>query len=165
MFARVRIACFAVLAVIVFGCGSSNGDVGFDPRNAEEFEPATDPDDQRSLIDEMLRALITPPGECWDASVIVGGMQPTGIVSQWQFDADEFGNVFFRFVGFDTTSGTVFLQNIGRYNGWPTALVETWTGGPEALILLSPDELVHVSVNPGGGLSTVRYGMGRGTCL
>lgn len=53
----------------------------------------------------------------WDASVIVGGAQPTGIVSQWQFAQDNFGNIGYRFVGFDTFTGAALLQAIGRFVG------------------------------------------------
>ena len=55
-------------------------------------------------------------------------------MSQWQFAADTFGNVGYRFVGFDTFTGAVSLQGIGHFEGHPTALVETWTGGPEAFV-------------------------------
>ena len=153
--------------VALAGCGSgSDGSVDLDPRSPSSgFVQATETAEQETLIDEMLGGMILPPGECWDASVIVGGGQPTGIVSQWQFAQDNFGNVAYRFVGFDTFSGAVLLQAIGRFEGRPTALVETWTGGPEAFVLVSSSELVHISVNPGGGLSSVRYGTGRGTCL
>lgn len=157
----------AVFTAALTGCGSSaDGSVDLDPRSPSSgFVPATETAEQQALIDEMLSAMILPPGECWDASVIVGGGQPTGIVSQWQFAQDNFGNLAYRFVGFDTFSGAALLQAIGRFEGRPTALVETWTGGPEAFVLVSSNELVHVSVNPGGGLSSVRYGNGRGTCL
>jgi hypothetical protein len=156
----------AVFIAALPGCGSSSdGSVDLDPRSPSGFAPATETTEQQALIDEMLNAMILPPGECWDASVIVGGAQPTGIVSQWQFDQDSFGNLGYRFVGFDTHTGAVLLQAIGRFEGRPTALVETWTGGPEAFVLVSSSELVHVSINPGGGLSSVRYGTSRGTCL
>lgn len=153
--------------VALTGCGSgADGSVDLDPRNPSSgFVRSTETAEQQALIDEMLSAMILPQGECWDASVIVGGAQPTGIVSQWSFAQDSFGNLGYRFVGFDTFAGAVLLQAIGRFEGRPTALVETWTGGPEAFVLVSSSELVHVSVNPGGGLSSVRYGTGRGTCL
>ena len=157
--------CVVAATSIVVGCGASDQGIDFDPRNAEQFEPATDANDQQMLIDQMLDALVTGPGECWDASVVVGVAQPTGIVSQWQFGSDGFGNVVYRFAGLETVSDAVFLQAIGRFDGLPTALIETWTGGPEAFVLVRSAELVHVSVNPGGGLSTVSYGEGRGACL
>jgi hypothetical protein len=156
----------AAFITVLSACGSSSdGSVDLDPRSPSGFAPATETADQEALINEMLSAMILPSGECWDASVIVGGAQPSGIVSQWQFAQDSFGNLGYRFVGFDTFTGAVLLQTIGRFEGRPTALVETWTGGPEAFVLVSSTELVHVSVNPGGGLSSVRYGTGRGTCL
>lgn len=159
--------CLIGFITALTACGSNSDAPGeLDPRDpSSAFEQATEPAEQQALIDEMLSAMVLPFGECWDASAIVGGGQPTGIVSQWQFAQDNFGNVSYRFVGFDTFTGAVLLNAIGRFEGHPTALVETWTGGSEAFVLVSSSELVHVSVNPGGGLSSVRYGTGRGTCL
>ena len=152
-----------VLLSSLTGCGG--GDVDFDPRTNSGLILAETAEEQQALAVEMVDVMITAPGECWDASVIVGGAQPTGIVSQWQFSVDEVGNVRYRFVGFDTRFGTVLLRAIGRYDGLPTAIVETWTGDVEAFVVVSPAEIVHVSVSPGGGLSTVRYGTHRGACL
>ncbi|MCB9630716.1 MAG: hypothetical protein H6721_00975 [Sandaracinus sp.] len=155
-------SCFVALSVTLVGaCDDEEDPSTFDPRYAE-FERAPEAE-WPELIREMVSAMATAPGECWDASAIVTGDPSVGLVSQWQFTPEADG-VRYRYVGFDTSFGWVRLYDLGHYGGRPTAVVETWTGGPEAF-LLDGDELVHVSVAPGGGTSSVRFGRNRGTCL
>ena len=59
----------------------------------------------------------------------------------------------------------ISLFDIGYYYGYPAALVSTWTGEQEGMVILEASEFVHVLTNPDGALFTGTYRATDGPCL
>jgi hypothetical protein len=55
----------------------------------------------------------------------------------------------------DVFFGSISLFNIGHYYGYPAAIVSSWTGEQEGIVILEASEFVHVLTNPEGALFTV----------
>jgi hypothetical protein len=65
----------------------------------------------------------------------------------------------------DVFFGGISLFDIGYYYGYPAAIVSTWTGEQEGIVILEASEFVHVLTNPEGALFTVTYRMTDAPCL
>jgi hypothetical protein len=99
---------------------------GFDPRNpGPGYVAVDDTAAQDALIQEMWRVLTAP--SCWDASVA----GPVANVTQFQFH----GQFEYRHYGFSIYFGAIQAYGVGRYQGYPTAIVSTWTGDVEAIVI------------------------------
>lgn len=126
------------------------------------FVPVTDPDEKEALTQEMWQTLAVP--ECWDASFVgdpTAGGTPAA-VAQFSF-LDPFQ---YRYVSStDVFFGGISLFDIGYYYGYPAAIVSTWTGETEGMVILEASEFVHVLTNPEGALFTVTYRATEGPCL
>ena len=126
------------------------------------FTPVTDPDGKEALIQEMWQTLTVP--ECWDASFVgdpTAGGTPAA-VAQISF----FNPFQYRYVSStDVFFGGISLFDIGYYYGYPAAIVSTWTGEQEGIVILEASEFVHVLTNPEGALFTVTYRATDGPCL
>jgi hypothetical protein len=158
---------FICAASIVMACGPSDaeGDGGgkvFDPQlPASTFVSETDAEKREKLMQQMWSALIAPA--CWDASFI-GPATPggsVGSVSQFTFS----GEYRYRYVGYETHVGGVTLIDIGRYRGKPAALLATWSGETEGLILVDNKHFEHVLTAPSGGSYAVTFWTSGGPCL
>ena len=138
--------------------GNANGlNLNFRPSNpGAGWAPATTVAERQNLINSVWSALAGP--SCWDATSVL----PVGHVSQFQF----FGQYEYRHFGFTTFFGQVFLHDIGHYQGYETAIVETWTGEVEALVIVSGSVIAHVYPHIDGQTITVlQYGASNGPCL
>lgn len=160
--------CLVMLlaASTLAGCGDdpagpgADASLAFNPANpGSDFVPAATVEEQQSLSAEIWAVLSGPA--CWDASAIVQAAQPVGTVSQFQFHS---GNQY-RHYGFSVFFGTVLLHQVGRYRGLSTAIVETWTGEIEALVVVSSQEIAHVYPHLDGSITVLRYGRSDGPCL
>jgi hypothetical protein len=102
--------------------------------------------------------------ECWDAS-FVGDPTAAGTpaaLAQFSF----FDPFQYRYVSStDVFFGGISLFNIGHYYGYPAAIVSTWTGEREGIVILEASEFVHVLTNPESSLFTVTYRATDGPCL
>jgi hypothetical protein len=65
----------------------------------------------------------------------------------------------------DVFLGSVSLFHIGYYRDYPTAIVTTWTGETEGIVILNASQFVHVLTNPAGALFTVTYTATDDPCL
>jgi hypothetical protein len=155
----------AVLGLALLACSGSDDSTGgqidlqnLNPGNpGADYVPVTDQIEQNELIQEMWGILTSPSG-CWDASAA----GPVATVSQFTF----FGNFEYRHFGFSTFFGNVVLHSVGHYQGRMTAIVETWTGVVEALVILDSSTIAHVFPNPANtALVVTRYGTSSGPCL
>jgi len=161
---RRTVAWISATSILV-ACGSDATGPGgvnlaFNPGSpGSAFVPAATFEEQAALADEIWAALSAPA--CWDASAIVQSSQPVGIVSQFQF----YSGSLYRHYGFEVFTGAVLLHQVGRYEGFLTAIVETWTGEVEALIVLSGQEIAHVYPHLNGSIIVLRYGRSNGPCL
>jgi len=176
---RLQNACGVNKAVLfacvlsLTACGGEGGGGGGTARGFEVFNPsapgpefvrATTNSEQEALLLEWWNALIAPI--CWDSSFVgdptIGGTPAS--VSQYQFHS----NYQFRHVGFSIYFGDIFFHDIGHYQGYTTAIVETWTGDIEAIAVIDGATFVHVLKNPSGVPFYVAYGSvgaGGGACL
>jgi hypothetical protein len=126
------------------------------------FSPVTDPVAKEALIQEMWQTLTVP--NCWDASFVgdpaVGGT-PAAVAQLSFFDPFQY-----RYVSStDVFLGVLSLFNIGYYYGYPTAIVSTWTGETEGIVILDASQFVHVLTNPEGAVFTVTYTATDEPCL
>jgi hypothetical protein len=147
------------------GCGPAGGGgggrqidlSGFDPRNpGPGWVAVNDAAAQDALIQEMWRVLTAP--SCWDASVA----GPVASVTQFQF----YGQFEYRHYGFSISFGAIQAFGVGRYQGYPTAIVSTWTGDVEAVVILSDSTIAHVYPHIDGvTLIVTLYGTSNGPCL
>ncbi len=138
--------------------GNANGlNINFRPSNpGAGWVPATSASERQALINSVWTALSAPA--CWDATSVL----PVGQVAQFQF----FGQNEYRHFGFTINFGAVFLHDIGRYQGYDTAIVETWTGEVEALVIVSSNVIAHLFPHLDGKTITVlQYGASNGPCL
>lgn len=156
------------LALGLFACNSTETEAGasggkvFDPNlPASTFQSQTDAAEREKTINRIWAALSSP--RCWDAS-FVGPATPSGSagsVSQFTFS----GQYQYRYVGFETWTGTIGLQDVGTYKGKPSVIFSTWTGGSEGLILVDDARIEHVMSNPDGALYSVTFWTSNGPCL
>jgi hypothetical protein len=164
----ILFACFLSLTACGGGSGSGGNGGGFEVFNpsapGSDFVRATTTSEQDALLLEWWNVLIAPI--CWDSSFVgdptIGGTPAS--VSQYQFHS----NYQYRHVGFSTFFGAIFFHDIGRYQGYTTAIVETWTGDVEAIAVIDGNTIVHVLKNPSGVPFYVAYGTvgaGGGACL
>ena len=104
-----------------------------------QYVSQTDPAQQSALIQSMWQTLTAPP--CWSGAFLtnpgVGGS--VGSVAQFEF----FGQDQYRFVGTSTFFGSIFLVDVGEYQGLPAALLSTWTGTDESLVILDGSTFDH----------------------
>ena len=126
------------------------------------FRPVTDPVAKEALIQEVWQTLTAPT--CWDASFVgdpaVGGTPAA--VAQLSF----FAPFQYRYVSStDVFLGVMSLFDIGYYYGYPTAIVSTWTGETEGIVILDASQFVHVLTNPEGARFTVTYTATDDPCL
>ena len=138
--------------------GNASGlNINFRPSNpGAGWVPAATAAERQSLINTVWSTLSAPA--CWDATSVL----PVGHVSQFQF----FGQNEYRHFGFTINFGAVFLHDIGRYQGYDTAIVETWTGEVEALVVVSRNVIAHLFPHLDGKTITVlQYGGSNGPCL
>ena len=154
-----------ILGLMSFGVGCGGDaaeDILFDPQQPGEFRALTDQSEQQTLIDDMWQ-ILSAPG-CWDASFVgdpTAAGSPAG-VAQLSFN----GNYQYRYAGsFDTYFGTILLFDVGYYEGYPAAIVETWTGGVEGLVIVNDESFAHVLVSPGGSPYTMTYRPSGSVCL
>ena len=153
-------AALALAACSEDSTGPDGADLAFRPSNpGSDFVPAATVAEQQELSTDIWATLSSP--SCWDASAIVQAAQPVGTVAQFQFYQ---GNQY-RFYGFSVFLGTVLLHQVGRYQGLPTAIVETWTGEIEALVVVSAQEIAHVYPHLDGSIIVLRYAASGGPCL
>ena len=145
--------------------GANNGGAPakvFDPSAPlTTFQSTADPGERERIVQEMWPALTAP--SCWDAS-FVGPATPSGTaaaVMQYTFS----GQFQYRYYGFDIYSGTIRLVDLGRYKGYPAALISTWSGDTEGLILVDKSRFEHVLTNPSGVLYSLTYWTSNGPCL
>ena len=143
------------------GPGQGNAaNLAFTPSNpGPGFVPAATVAEQQTLSQEIWAVLSAP--NCWDASAIVQAAQPVGNVAQFQF----FSGNQYRHFGFSINFGAVLLHQVGRYHGLRTAIVETWTGEIEALVVVDSQEIAHVFPHLSGAITVLRYGRSSGPCL
>lgn len=140
------------------GNSGSNGTVNLsniDPENPDRVPDLvieTDSAKQLQLVQEIWNVLTGPL--CWDASAVVGGIQPTGIVDVWKFDGpidlNNIANIAtgdFRHVGFDVNIGKLLWFFVGRYQGRPIAIVRSWAGVPEAFVVLNANTVGYVRID------------------
>jgi hypothetical protein len=165
----VVVACLAACANEPAGPGGAaanvnnpqqagnNGVTAFLPANpGPGFVRASTTAEQNALIQDMWTALTRPA--CWDASSFL----PVGHVSQFQF----FNQNEFRHYGFTINFGTVFLHDIGHYQGKETAIVETWTGEVEALVIVNRSTIAHIFPHiDGKSITVLQYAASNGPCL
>ena len=155
----------AALALLPGGCSNdgNSGGGGIDlsalvPSNpGSDYAPVNEPAAQAALAADMWATLVAP--SCWDASAA----GPIAVVSQFQFS----GQDQYRFVGgTDIFFGAIFLHSIGHYQGRQTAILETWTGVVEAIVILDGATIAHVFPNPANtAIVVTRYGTSNGPCL
>lgn len=144
-----RTATVVTLAMLVScGGGDSGGGGGaaLDPRNpGAGYSVESDPANQAALVQSMFQSLSTPP--CWSGAFItnpgVGGS--AGSVAQFEF----FGQGQYRFVGTSTFSGTIGLASIGTFQGLRAAIVSTWTGVDEGIVIIDGSTFNHSFPNVG----------------
>ena len=119
-------SCFAAVVVVCAACGlpPSAPDPARDPNAGPAdapadvggapgvFVPVTDGAEQQRLADDLWRTLSAQ--ECWEST--------DSFLQQYAF----FGAFGFKYSGFDTNSGTIALQAIGRFNDRPAAVWSTW---------------------------------------
>lgn len=129
----------------------------FDPANpGSDYNAVTDPAAQGTLIQQMWTTLTTPA--CWDATSVL----PVGHVSQFQF----YGQYEYRHYGYSTMFGGIYLHSVGRYRGRPAAVLETWTGVIEALVIVDGSTIAHAFPNvENTALVVTQYGASSGPCL
>jgi hypothetical protein len=129
----------------------------FDPANpGADYQAVNDPGQQGVLMQQMWTALTAPA--CWDASAVV----PVGHVSQFQF----YGQYEYRHFGYSTNFGGIFLHSIGHYKGRAAAVLETWTGVLEALVVVDGSTIAHAFPNvENTALVVTQYGASNGPCL
>lgn len=129
----------------------------FDPANpGSDYTPVTDPGQQGILIQQMWTALTTPA--CWDATSAL----PVGHVSQFQF----YGQYEYRHYGYSTMFGGIYLHSVGHYKGRAAAVLETWTGVVEALVIVNGSTIAHAFPNvENTALVVTQYGASDGPCL
>ena len=75
------------------------------------------------------------------------------------------GNGEYRYLGFETHVGSLSLIDVGHYRGKPAALISSWSGETEGIILDSKEHLEHVLTNPPGVLYAVNFWTSHGPCL
>lgn len=165
-----RAILYFILVSILIACSDGNdpaatagsGVAAFNPAQpGADFTPIADQTAATNTINRMWQQLTSPV--CWDASFVgnpTAAGTPAG-VSQYQF----YGQNQYRHVGFSTQAGNLFLHAVGYHNGYDTAIVETWTGDIEALVLVNDTTLVHVLKNPSGVPFTSWYGAAMQGCL
>jgi len=143
------------------GTGPAGGvNLSFLPSNpGSAFVPAATASEQQQLAADIWAVLSAPA--CWDASAIIQAAQPVGSVAQYQFYS---GNQY-RHYGFSVWTGAVLLHQVGHYQGYATAIVETWTGEVEAFVVISSQEIAHVYPHINGSIIVLRYGPSGGPCL
>lgn len=140
------------------GNGNAGGlNISFRPSNpGAGWVPAATVAERQTLINNVWAALSAPA--CWDASAFL----PVAQVSQFQF----YGQNEYRHFGFTINFGSVFLHDIGRYQGYDTAIVETWTGEVEALVIVNSNVIAHVFPHiDGRSITVLQYGRSNGPCL
>jgi hypothetical protein len=164
---RIRYSLAWIFALGFLACNPAGSDAGqngavFSPSDpADTFQPSPDAAERDAIAMEMWAALTAPA--CWDAS-FVGPATPAGTpasVSQFTFS----GQYQYRYYGFDTYFGSIQLIDVGHYKGRKAALLVTWTGETEGLILVNPDRIEHVSTNPAGAAYGLTYWRSNGPCL
>lgn len=160
-----------VILLVLTACGDSNnkkkGNNQSSSASSEEIDMDKVVQDQdraaiTARMERMWPILISP--ECWDASVVTdpGHGGSAGIVNQFQFFAD--GR--YRHVGFSTDSGSVQFYATGSYEGKDILALTTWTDDVEYILIVNETTIVHYSPTPDGkGLSSLVFGVNRGTCL
>lgn len=129
----------------------------FDPANpGPDYETVSDPAEQGTLIQQMWTTLTAPA--CWDATSVL----PVGHVSQFQF----YGQYEYRHYGYSIMFGGISLHSVGRYKGRPAAVLETWTGVIEALVITGGSTIAHAFPNvENTALVVTQYGASSGPCL
>ena len=159
-----------VIALGLIGCNSTESEASASSTSGAVFNPdlpssafqsETDAAKRQTLMTEMWTALSAPT--CWDAS-FVGPSTPSGYaasVSQFTFS----GSGDYRYVGFETHVGSLSLVDLGHYQGKPAALISSWSGETEGIILDSKEHFEHVLTNPSGALYAVSFWTSRGPCL
>jgi len=168
---RSRRLLVALLLLGTVACSSgggdgSSGDGGEAPVTVDEgasnpgdggFVAASDQAEIDELIASMWASLSAPP--CWDSSFIAGSV---GSVSQFQFHDD----YQYRYVGFsDTYFGYMSLWQIGRYQGYPAAVVTTWTEDTEMIVVVNETTIAHVIWHLDGTPILTYLGANNGPCL
>ena len=128
------------------GGGSEDGGdgTGLNPVSpGAQYVSQTDPAQQNALIQSMWQTLTDPP--CWSGAFItdpgIGGS--VGSVAQFQFS----GQDEYRFVGTSTFFGSIYLVDVGEYQGRPAALISTWTGTDEGIVVLDGSTFDHAFPN------------------
>lgn len=140
------------------GGGGSSLDFGDapGPGDGNGFEAEADDAARAALLDQMWGTLTGP--NCWDASY---NGSHVGNVSQFQF----YGSYEYRHFGFNINFGGITLYDLGTYQGYPTAVLSTWSGEVEMLVLTSSSEFVHVFWHLDGSPVPTVYRATAGACL
>lgn len=148
--------------MIFSACGGDEEFI-FDPNQpGASFQPLTDEGARETQLLDMWRVLTAQ--NCWDAS-FVGDPTIVGspaAVAQLGFN----GNFEYRYVSTtDIYFGAIRFFDIGQYDGHPTLILETWTGGTEGLVISDDDRFAHVLTNPEGFPFAMYYRPVGSNCL
>jgi hypothetical protein len=151
-----KTALLALSLVAVAGClggraggggddddeGTANGTVE-DLGGDRTFRAENDPAEQQRIAEDLWRVLAS--AQCWEAT--------ENYMQQYQF----YGQLQFRYSGFDTWAGTIGVYSVGWYGGAPAALISTWTEEPEGIAILSDTQIVHAITHIDGSLIVHEY--------